>query len=86
MMDTQSCAASAELDAIGARAIPEFEGVHDVWPRGRRLEAVREAAAAYKPRFKAQGQVTAVSPWTSRRRRTRSRSPSTAPSAPRTCP
>lgn len=60
MMDTQSCAASAELDAIGARAIPEFEGVHDVWPRGRRLEAVREAAAAYKPRFKAQGQVTAV--------------------------
>lgn len=48
------------LAAIGARSIPEFEGVHDVWPRGARLAAVRAAAEAYKPRFKAQGQVTAV--------------------------
>ncbi|MFE6510077.1 hypothetical protein ACFVDI_14935 [Nocardioides sp. NPDC057767] len=48
------------LAAIGARTIPEFEGVHDVWPRGARLEAVREAAAAYKTRFKAQGQIHAV--------------------------
>ncbi len=48
------------LSAIGARTIPEFEGVHDVWPRGDRLRAVREAAAAYKVRFKAQGQITAV--------------------------
>lgn len=52
--------ARTDLASIGARAIPEFDGVHEVWPRGRRLEAVREAAAAYKPRFKAQGQVTAV--------------------------
>ncbi|MEG9548807.1 hypothetical protein V5N34_12010 [Streptomyces baarnensis] len=48
------------LTGIGARAIPEFDGVHDVWPRGERLRAVREAAAAYKERFKAQGQVRAV--------------------------
>jgi hypothetical protein len=51
---------SNAVEAIGARPIPEFEGVHDVWPRGRRLEAVREAAAAYKERFKAQGQVRGV--------------------------
>ncbi len=48
------------LAGIGARTIPEFEGVHDVWPRGDRLEAVRGAAARYKERFKAEGQVTAV--------------------------
>jgi hypothetical protein len=48
------------LTAIGARPVPEFDGVHDVWPRGRRLRAVREAAAAYKTRFKDQGQVRAV--------------------------
>ncbi|MDX1511000.1 MAG: hypothetical protein R3249_06620 [Nitriliruptorales bacterium] len=49
-----------DLASIGARAIPEFDGVRDVWPRGKRLDAVREAAAAFKPRFKEQGQVTAV--------------------------
>lgn len=51
---------SDALTAIGARAIPEFAGVHEVWPRGERLAAVRAAAQAYKPRFKAQGQVKAV--------------------------
>lgn len=44
----------------GARAIPEFDGVPDVWPRGERLRAVREAAAAYKLGFQEQGQVRAV--------------------------
>lgn len=48
------------LAAIGARSIPEFHGVHDVWPRGERLRAVREAATAYKARFKEQGQIRAV--------------------------
>lgn len=48
------------LSAIGARTIPEFDGVHDVWPRGERLAAVRYAAAAYKVRFKEQGIVRAV--------------------------
>jgi len=48
------------LADIGARTIPEFEGVHDVWPRGDRLEAVRSAAARYKERFTAEGRITAV--------------------------
>jgi hypothetical protein len=48
------------IESIGARSVPEFEGVHDVWPRGERLAAVRRAAEEFKPRFKAQGQVTAV--------------------------
>ncbi|GAA4419064.1 hypothetical protein ACFQV2_37435 [Actinokineospora soli] len=52
--------AQDDLTAIGARPIPEFDGVHDVWPRGKRLAAVRAAAEAYKSRFKAQGQVKAV--------------------------
>ncbi|MFE3544092.1 hypothetical protein ACFXK0_14110 [Nocardia sp. NPDC059177] len=42
------------------RPIPEFEGVHDVWPRGKRLEAVREAALTYRERFLKQGQVKAI--------------------------
>jgi hypothetical protein len=42
------------------RPIPEFEGVHAVWPRGDRLAAVRDAAARYRERFLAQGQVTGI--------------------------
>ena len=57
---TTSSETTTPVETIGARTIPEFEGVHDVWPRGDRLVAVREAATAYKKRFKAQGQVTAV--------------------------
>lgn len=48
------------LEQIGARSIPEFDGVHDIWPRGDRLKAVRAAATAYKKRFVQQGQVRAV--------------------------
>ena len=62
-MATNTTAAAkpdARLSAIGARTIPEFDGVHDVWPRGDRLVAVRDAAAAYKVRFKEQGTVRAV--------------------------
>ena len=51
---------TSALEAIAARGIPEFEGVHDVWPRGKRLAAVREAATAYKARFKSAGQIHAV--------------------------
>lgn len=57
---TPSSETTTHLEAIGARTIPEFDGVHEVWPRGDRLTAVRAAAAKYKQRFKAQGQVTAV--------------------------
>jgi len=61
MTTTDSRRASAtSLESIGARSVPEFDGVHDVWPRGERLRAVRDAAVAFKPRFKAQGQVRAV--------------------------
>ncbi|MEU6128982.1 hypothetical protein ABZ805_07400 [Saccharopolyspora sp. NPDC047091] len=42
------------------RPIPEFEGVHDVWPRGDRLEAVREAAGRYRERFLSQGTIRAI--------------------------
>lgn len=43
-----------------ARPIPEFEGVHDIWPRGKRLEAVRSAAETYRERFVNQGTVAAI--------------------------
>lgn len=59
-MAAKSKQAGTDLAAIGARAISEFDGVHDVWPRGERLAAVREAAAAYKRRFKEQGIIRAV--------------------------
>jgi hypothetical protein len=39
------------------RPIPEFDGVHDGWPRGTRLNRIREAAASYRERFKEQGVV-----------------------------
>lgn len=51
---------TVDLASIGARAIPEFDDVHQVWPRGDRLRAVREATLEYKKRFKGQGQVRAV--------------------------
>ncbi|WP_062980156.1 hypothetical protein [Nocardia flavorosea] len=42
------------------RQIPEFDGVHDIWPRGERLAAIREAATRYRASFLTQGQVRAV--------------------------
>jgi hypothetical protein len=39
------------------RPIEEFDGLYDTWPRGARLNAIREAAEAYKQRFKQQGLV-----------------------------
>lgn len=55
----QKSAGATSYAEIGARKIPEFDGVHDVWPRGDRLRAVRAAATAYKA-FKQQGQVRTV--------------------------
>lgn len=46
--------------ATATRAIPGFEGVHRIWPRGDRLAAVRAAAQRYRERFLAQGQVLGV--------------------------
>jgi hypothetical protein len=46
---------SSRLD--GLRPIPDLDAARSVWPRGRRLEAVREAGLAFKERFKAQGTI-----------------------------
>lgn len=45
---------------IHTRAIPEFDRVGEVWPRGARLDAVREATLRFKVRFAGQGAVHAV--------------------------
>jgi hypothetical protein len=42
------------------RSIPEFEGTWQIWPRGRRLEVLREACSAFKKRFRGQGEVLGV--------------------------
>jgi hypothetical protein len=42
------------------RPIPEFDGVRDVWPRGERLEAIREAALAFRSRFASAPQIHGV--------------------------
>lgn len=62
MTTTPKPATSAKKaqDAAAPRPIPEFEGVHDVWPRGDRLRAVRSAAATYRERFVQQGRIHAV--------------------------
>ncbi|MEU4414796.1 hypothetical protein [Nocardia salmonicida] len=49
-----------DIESATVRPIPEFSGVHDIWPRGKRLDAVREAALSYRERFLRQGQVRAV--------------------------
>ncbi len=47
-------------EQLGLRAIEEFDGLFETWPRGRRLQEIRAAAERYKPRFKQQGQVSGV--------------------------
>ena len=37
--------ATIEAPRAGIRPFHEFDGVYDVWPRGDRLEAIRDAAA-----------------------------------------
>jgi len=51
---------AAGPETIGARPIPELQGVRDIWPRGDRLEAIRSAGADYKRRFTSQGKVLGV--------------------------
>jgi hypothetical protein len=45
---------------LGFAPIEEFREAHDTWPRGDRPAAIREAAAAFRPRFAEQGMVRAV--------------------------
>src|SRR5947208_2070693 len=47
-------------ETLGLRPIHEFEEAQGTWPRGDRPAAIREAAEAFRPRFKEQGQVRAV--------------------------
>lgn len=44
MSTTDIQATPDRLASIGARTVPEFDGVHDVWPRGERLRAPLGAA------------------------------------------
>ncbi|UNS99680.1 hypothetical protein MMF93_26935 [Streptomyces tubbatahanensis] len=63
MTDAARTEKTKALNTTGAqalRSIPEFEGVHDVWPRGDRLKAIRSAAERYRERFVSQGRVRAV--------------------------
>jgi hypothetical protein len=47
-------------ETLGLRPIHEFDDAQDTWPRGDRPAAIREAAGAFRERFKTQGQVRAV--------------------------
>jgi hypothetical protein len=42
------------------RTVPEFDGIWEIWPRGRRLDALRKACAAFKARFRAEGEILGV--------------------------
>src|SRR4051812_45900477 len=45
---------------VGIRSFHEFDEAHNVWPRGDRPAAIREAAQQFRARFKEQGQIHAV--------------------------
>jgi hypothetical protein len=47
-------------ETVGIRPFHEFDEAHATWPRGDRPAAIREAAQAFRKRFKEQGQVLAV--------------------------
>jgi hypothetical protein len=38
-------------ETLGIRPIQEFDAVYDVWPRGDRLDAIRDAARQFRQRF-----------------------------------
>jgi hypothetical protein len=47
-------------ETLGIRPFHEFDEADQTWPRGDRPQAIREAAEAFRERFKAQGQIRAV--------------------------
>jgi hypothetical protein len=53
-------AAIESPETIGIKPFHEFDHAAATWPRGARLEAVREGADEFRARFKAQGQVVGV--------------------------
>src|SRR3954452_8643170 len=53
-------AAIESPETVGIRSFHEFDEAHNVWPRGDRPAAIREAAQQFRARFKEQGQIRAV--------------------------
>jgi hypothetical protein len=53
-------AAIESPEKVGIRPVHEFDEAQAVWPRGDRPAALREAAGAFRERFKGQGQVLAI--------------------------
>jgi hypothetical protein len=47
-------------ETVGLRPFHEFDEANSTWPRGKRLDAIRDAAGAFRQRFKRQGQVRAM--------------------------
>ncbi|MDQ4042003.1 MAG: hypothetical protein M3141_09675 [Actinomycetota bacterium] len=47
-------------ETVGIRPFHEFDEANSLWPRGDRLEAIREGAERFRARFKEQGEVRAV--------------------------
>jgi hypothetical protein len=47
-------------EKIGIRPFHDFDEANAVWPRGDRLDTIRDAAGEFRRRFKDQGQVRAV--------------------------
>ncbi|HEX8074580.1 MAG TPA: hypothetical protein VF545_06320 [Thermoleophilaceae bacterium] len=47
-------------ETLGIRPFHEFDRVSEAWPRGERPQAIRDAAQAFRARFKEQGQIRAV--------------------------
>ena len=47
-------------ETLGIRPFHEFDEAQDTWPRGDRPAALRQAAEAFRERFKGQGQVRAI--------------------------
>jgi hypothetical protein len=58
--DTLTDMATRTGAGLGFRPIFEFEGVYDIWPRGNRPQAIRQAAERFRRRFKSQGEVLGV--------------------------
>jgi hypothetical protein len=47
-------------ETVGLRPFHEFDEANQLWPRGDRIEAIRDAAEDFRRRFKEQGQVRAA--------------------------
>ena len=47
-------------ETLGIRPFHDFDDANAVWPRGDRLDAIREAATAFRGRFKEGGETRAV--------------------------